>query len=287
MRNVFWHRDQGLWNHGLVQRMRKGAPHRAAYLAGMATLVGTDTAILAARVLGRRARFAGLGSLLRSVQVPTTPVLYLDIGLHQEAAELIVSLDKILGPRCGDLSWAGFEANPSSLKKVREKLGGRDADRLVPGALVLEVPDSGELQLFLDDGDGKGDSLYREGGEAVTVPAFRLSDWLAEQGVALDETIVILRMNIEGAERPVIQDLVAAGLADKVDGWYGLWDDVGKIDPQAGEDFARELSAAGIERLTYNGRDLKVPFRWRLISYDVQTSLLCGLKRVKRGGGAA
>jgi FkbM family methyltransferase len=282
MRSLFWHRDQGLWNHGLVQRMRRGAPHRIAYLAGMASLVGTDTAILAARVLGRRARSAGVGSLLRSVRVTSTPVLYLDIGLHQEAAELIVSLDKILGPRCEQLSWAGFEANPASLQKVRERLAGRDGQRLVPGALVLDVPESGELQLFLDDGDGKGDSLYREGGEAVTVPAFRLSDWLEEQGIALDETIVILRMNIEGAERPVIQDLIAAGLADKVDGWYGLWDDVGKIDPQAGDDFARELADAGIDRLTFNGRDLKVPFRWRLISYDVQTSLLRGLERVER-----
>ena len=282
MRSLFWHRDQGLWNHGLVQRMRRGAPHRIAYLAGMASLVGTDTAILAARVLGRRARSAGVASLLRSVRVTSTPVLYLDIGLHQEAAELIVSLDKILGPRCGQLSWAGFEANPASLQKVRERLAGREGQRLVPGALVLDVPESGELQLFLDDGDGKGDSLYREGGEAVTVPAFRLSDWLEEQGIALDETIVILRMNIEGAERPVIQDLIAAGLADKVDGWYGLWDDVGKIDPQAGDAFAKELSAAGIDRLTFNGRDLKVPFRWRLISYDVQTSLLRGLKRVER-----
>ena len=124
MRSLFWHRDQGLWNHGLVQRMRRGAPHRIAYLAGMANLVGTDTAILAARVLGRRARSAGVGSLLRSVRVTTTPVLYLDIGLHQEAAELIVSLDKILGPRCGQLSWAGFEANPASLQKVRERLAG-------------------------------------------------------------------------------------------------------------------------------------------------------------------
>jgi len=72
---------------------------------------------------------------------------------------------------------------------------------------------------------------------------------------------VILRMNIEGAEQFVIQDLIDAGLHRSIDGYYGMWDDLSKVDPSAAKTFRRLLRDNGISTITFNDRDLETSAR--------------------------
>jgi hypothetical protein len=139
--------------------------------------------------------------------------------------------------------------------------------------------------LFGDEsGDGISSSLYRPGPAQRRVPALRLSDWLRHESLADGGRVLLLRMNIEGAEPEVIADLIDAGLHGYVDGWYGLWDDMGKIDPQRDAAFRRLLRAHGIRPVTFNGRDLRWPWRVRCIAYDMRTSLRAGARRLARAG---
>jgi hypothetical protein len=102
-------------------------------------------------------------------------------------------------------------------------------------ALGYEIPLGGSIRLYDDGGFGLGDSIYGKGERNEEVQAVRLSDWLKkEAGLDQGRFIRLLRMNIEGAEYEVIGDLFDRGLTSRMAGFYGLWDDVGKIDAERG-----------------------------------------------------
>ncbi len=110
----------------------------------------------------------------------------------------------------------------------------------------------------------------------------RLSDWLREKNISLEDRICLLRMNIEGAEFDVLQDLVESGLATNVDGYYGMWDDVSKINVKRDVEFREFLSRNGIRSMTFNGRDVRWRFRMKCIEYDMNTSVMVGSRRLER-----
>ena len=122
----------------------------------------------------------------------------------------------------------------------------------------------------------------------VSLPkADRLSDWLRERNIALEDRICLLRMNIEGAEYDVLQDLVASGLAPHIDGYYGLWDDISKTAIPRDREFRTFLSRHHIRSFTFNGRDVRWGVRRKCIAYDLHTSVLAGLRRLERRSPAA
>jgi hypothetical protein len=86
-------------------------------------------------------------------------------------------------------------------------------------------------------------------------------------------------MNIEGAELDVIRDLVESGEAGVVDGWFGMWDYVAKIDPERDRVFRALLADAGISPFTFNGRDFLFRPRLACIEYDIHTSILGAMRR--------
>ena len=133
--------------------------------------------------------------------------------------------------------------------------------------------------LYQDSGRGSGDSLYRRSDSYEEVGATRLSDWLLRRNIILQRGICLLRMNIEGAEYDVIRDLVERGLAQNIDGYYGMWDDVFKIDQQRDEAFRAFLTANRIHPFTFNGRDMRWSWRRRCIEYDINTSVLARLHK--------
>jgi len=112
----------------------------------------------------------------------------------------------------------------------------------------------------------------------------RFSDWLRDNRLTLRASICLLRMNIEGAEFDVIQDLVDHGLAGFIDGYYGMWDDTSKIDARRGEELRALLVANNIAPFTFNGRDLRVAARKKCIEYDDVTSIQAGLRRIRAAG---
>jgi FkbM family methyltransferase len=247
------------------------------YKAIVLTIIILDTLLLSLRALLRRVSLVGVSRILARARVPGhIPVLYLDLGTHKEGTELAWMVDRILPGICDSFEAYGFEASRESFAQVSKRFAGRNVS-IVHKALCREVPSSGKVTLYKDSGRGSGDSLYRHSDSYEEVDATRLSDWLIERSIILQRGICLLRMNIEGAEYDVIEDLVETGLARNIDGYYGMWDDVFKIDQQRDEAFSAFLKANRIHPFTLNGRDMRWPWRRRWIQYDINTSVLASL----------
>ena len=90
-------------------------------------------------------------------------------------------------------------------------------------------------------------------------------------------------MNIEGAEYDVIEDLVESQLARYISGYYGMWDDVSKIDMQRDDRFRAFLAKNQIHPFTFNGRDIPWAVRMSCIEYDINTSVLTGMRKLETG----
>ena len=195
-----------------------------------------------------------------------------------------------------------FEAGGEHFRDAAAELAGLERVRLHHLALVGPDHEGDEVRLYKSGGKGKADSLFEERGtEFETVPAGRLSAVIADEGWDLAKTPVIVRMNIEGAEQFVIDDLLAAGLAGAVDGYYGMWDDLSKLDPDADQRFQRAARPQGIQTMTFNDRDLAtfgdrplmlsprelpttlrdLTFRWRrhVIRSDIESAIEAGVSR--------
>ena len=187
-----------------------------------------------------------------------------------------------------ELHVLGFEASAEHFRKVSVVLGDLDHGRLHQVALVGPDHVGDEVRLYKAGGEGEGDSLFATRGEEYeSVPAQRLSQVLADEGYVLSKTPVILRMNIEGAEHFVIEDLIDAGLNIFIDGYYGMWDDLSKIDPNADGRFRQLLRDHQISNITFNDRDLPVWLRRYAIRADIETSVRAGLARIKSDEGDA
>jgi FkbM family methyltransferase len=208
-------------------------------------------------------------------------VLYLDCGTHKEAAEARQVI-RWLGDRC-DLHVLAVEASPAHFEDAKMALADLPNVRLLHVALVGPDHEEDSVKLHRAGGDGRADSLFASRGEDYDiVPAKRLSRVLADEGWDIRGVPTLLRMNVEGAEQFVVEDLVNAGLHEQIDGYYGLWDDLSKIDPDADEAFRRLLREVGISKITFNDRDLPVKSRRFAIRSDMIGSVRAGL--VRTGG---
>jgi FkbM family methyltransferase len=294
---VLWHPHQKLWNWPLVSAVRRTVSYRPAQQAAIATLIGSDSALLTARVLGRRLR-RRTGAQARAASDERPRILYIDCGVHKRG-EQIRWMHRWFGERF-ELHVLGFEASAEHIREAREALGDLELVELHHAALVGPDHVGEEVRLYKEGNSGKGDSLFAaRGQEYEVVPARRLSEVLLTGGHELEGVPVILRMNIEGAERGVIEDLVAAGIEDRVDGYYGMWDDLSKIDPAADREFRRLLGEHHISTITFNDRDLVTTHGHRLslrlrgaflrlrrhaIRADIETSVRAGLARAQDAG---
>jgi len=280
LRAVLWHPYKGFWNKAVLNVATR--PTKALNHLVVASIVASDTAVLFARAVVRRARLAGWQAVLAPVRVPAdVRVLYLDVGTHRAGAELRWMAERVL-PRCvGYFEAYGFEPSGRSFEAASKALAHLPQVHMVRAALVQEVPAGGTVRLHTSRHSLR-DSIHRVGDSYEEVEAHRLSDWLPAHGIDLERTVCLLRMNIEGAEFDVLTDLVEQGLADKVDGYYGMWDDLLKFDPERDRRFRHYLRRHGIRSLTFNGRDMDWAIRRRCIRYDVHTSLLAGLRRIGR-----
>lgn len=279
MLRTLWHRHQGLWNWDLVTRLTPDVACAKPPKSALSwCLVWIDTLILAARFVLRRAgsrlRLAG-----RHARVPVA-VTYIDVGTHVAAKELLLMRQHVL-PRCADtFRCVGIEANPESFERVRERVGDDPNVSLVNAAVCRHVPAGGTVQLFLH-GDGHGDSLHRTSGASMQVPAIRLSD-IVRAEASDPGRIIIVRMNVEGAEYEAILDLYENGLLDRVDAFYGMWDDLSKIDPKLDAEMTAFMRTHGVRTTTFNERDFVSGFRVRVIAYDLRTSILFPARRRAR-----
>jgi FkbM family methyltransferase len=278
---IFWHPHQGLWNWTLIGIIKKCIPLSIINKTIIFIIIQIDNLLLLIRVLARRIIKTGLKSIFNiDIFLNIDGLLYFDLGTHREANELSVVTDLIL-PRLGNNYRAfGFEASRAFYEEVKSKYVHKKNVKMINCALCFELPKTGKVKLFIDPEGGDGNSIYRNNfAKFEEVVAVRLSDWIRRNQIDLSKHVCLLRMNIEGAEYDVIKDLVDSHLAEHIDGYYGMWDDVSKIDIHRDKEFRALLAKHDISPITFNGRDLKDPLRMMIIKYDIKTSLLSGLNK--------
>ena len=263
---VVWHPHQKLWNWRLVGILA----HVPGSKRVVTALVWADSVLLAARVLARRVDRLTLLELIRPPSLPEH-ALYVDCGVHREGRELEFMY------RCfgGRAAMIGFEASDEHYAAARRALASMPALDLRHAALVGPDHSQPTVRLYKAGGGGRGDSLFAERGQTFeSVRAVRLSDVLHEFYDTHGDVPTLIRMNIEGAELFVVEDLIDSGLRSKVSGFYGMWDDLSKIDRRKDTEFRHLLRRNGIHSVTFNDRDLGHPLREWAIRYDLTTSLL-------------
>jgi len=278
---------RGLYDGYLDQRIRKKVRLRPIAMLVIRMIAVIDTVIHPLRVLCRRASMLGPAKLFSKKRISNDiPILYFDMGTHEAAKELDVMVNNILPSICQNFRAYGFEASLGLFEKAKEKFAGRTNIDFVNAAVGYMIPKDGKIRLFIDPVDGQGNSIYRANyTEYEEVEAIRFSDWLCQENIDLKNSICILRMNIEGAEYDVIMDLIDSGLVKYIDGYYGSWDDVAKIDKERDDEFQVLLEENHISPLCFDERDYKLSLRMiraRCIQYDIRTSILKGMRRIKR-----
>ena len=232
---------------------------------------------MAARALRRRIAALGPGSVFASTVPAGARVVYVDIGMHKKALQLRYMKD-VFGSVLS-LRTFGFEAHPDYFREAEAAVRPGPGDTLLHAAVV--GPGQGRsVRLNLNGGEGLGDSIVRNrGGEGIDVPAVRLSEILRSSGIEHSDEVVILRMNIEGAELYVLEDLEQTGLLGRVDGYYGYWDDPLKIGGEVAARFQEIMARTGIDNFPFNDRDFRNPVRLAAVKYDLVTSIRAGLGR--------
>ena len=277
---MLWHPHQGLWNWALVRTIRRFVPIPPIHTVIIGVIILLDTFILFLRAIVRRVSLLGLTRIFAKARVPDDiSVLYLDFGTHKEGAELSLMVDDFLPQVCNNFEAYGFEASQESFEQADEKFSGRENVRIIHKAVCHVLPSDGKIRLYHDLKSGLGDSLHRQTASYEEVEALRLSDFLCN--VVMDNRIILLRMNVEGAEYDVIKDLVESGAAKYINGYFGMWDDVSKFDIQRDDEFRTFLLKNQIYTFTFNGRDLRVPFRRKCITYHIQTHILTSLLQLQ------
>jgi len=175
----------------------------------------------------------------------------------------------------------GFDASQESYVQVRKKFDKKKNVWIFKRAFCNCNTVDGKIKLYHHD-DGLGDSVYRKGTSFEEVKSSKFSDWLLENEVILCDKICLIRMNIEGAEYDVLKDLVECGLYKYIDGYFGMWDDLSKIDRQRDKAFRNFLLKHKIYPITFNGRDLGFSLRIKCIQYEVETCIQSGLRNMAR-----
>ncbi len=280
---LFWHPHQGLGNARLFAWIGKRIASKRVSNFVSSAIVHLDTAILFIRVVFRRLRFLGPVRLWSKTKIhDDAELLYLDLGTHKEGAELGLVIDQILPPVASRVRAFGFEANAASFEQASAKFADHPDVRILHAALVEKIPKGGRVRLYTDDSEGYEDSLYRKSDTYEDVKALRLSDFLGEQISDGRKRIILLRMNIEGAEFDVIRDLVETGNSESIAGYFGMWDDLSKLSVQRDCEFRRFLRKHRITKITFNGRDLRFPSRIRCIAYEIHTAILRAQRGMKK-----
>jgi len=255
---------EGFWNRTNIAAWRR--------LGSEKPLIVLDSLYLAIVAVVARLRRAGLRHLFR-FSPPAVHVVYIDVGLHKSGRQLRLVANR-LGP---NLRAYGFEANPHHLRDFGSSSLPDPRVEVINAALVGPHHSGDTVKLYLDGRSGVGDSLLpAQGKKVIEVPAMRLSRFMNERGIEPSQSAVILRMNIEGAEPEVIDDLIKAGLDQYVDGYFGMWNDVGKKDgPKAEAAFLHVLRQRGISHFTFNDRDRRFGrVRELIIWYHLTTAVL-------------
>ncbi|HAC62796.1 MAG TPA: hypothetical protein DCF68_04495 [Cyanothece sp. UBA12306] len=294
-KNINWylrHPHQGLYNKNIRGKIR-GIFAKSTAEPIIKFIFYLDTLLLFIRVFFKRINLLGLGATIK-LAVPDfsaknndktsqkIKLLYFDLGTHKNADELYWMAHKILPSLGYQYQAYGFEAFPKFFEEAQKRFGEIGNVTFINKALCLSPPPNGKLKFYISPvGDGVGNSIYKDQFQNYEeVDAVKFSDWLRKEGINLEDSICLLRMNIEGAEFDVISDLIESELTQYIDGYFGSWDDVSKIDLQKDELFRSLLKANHIDKIPFHVGDIVSPFRCNAIKYHIITCVEYGRQKI-------
>lgn len=140
------------------------------------------------------------------------------MGLCYDAAEINLFIDHIV-PKFKNITYSvyGFEADPDSAKKVKERYKNN------PNVHIENIAISnskGIVKLYKSDNGGLGNSIFPSKNNVdpfkfYEVESNTFSNWLFEKNINLDKCINILKVNIEGAELYLWEDFKQNNLRNK------------------------------------------------------------------------
>jgi len=262
-----WHPHQKLWNWTLLLIINKVVFIKPLSKKIIDSIIKIDTNLLKKKLENNPE------NVNKSGYTPEKPINYFDLGTHEEANELNWVAREILPEFPNPKNLFAFEANPESFDIAKQNTDDLSNLTFLNLALVKDIPENGMVRLF-KLGDGLGDSIYRtDKSTYVDVPAKKLSDIIKENNIDLENSINVIRMNIEGCEYDVIEDLLENDLIKYFDGFYGMWDDVGKIDPDRDLEFRKLLKKVNVHPYPFNGRDMAIEARKQLIKKSLYLSI--------------
>jgi FkbM family methyltransferase len=255
---IFWHPHQKLWNWSIlgIIYLFFGDSQLAKFLDTQ--IIKLDTSLWNSKLnkISSRAERNGYNK--------NKTIRYFDLGTHKEAEEL-KWMHSFLSEFTNPIQIFGFEAHPDHYNEASINTGSLDYVEIYNFALVHQLPKTDTVRLYTGTG-GLSDSIYRSYKKTyIDVPAMTFSQFLVHNNIDLSESINLIRMNIEGAEWDVIKDLIDKDLLQYFDGFFGMWDDLSKIDLQKDKEFRALLKEHKIHTFPFNGRDMKIQIRINLI----------------------
>lgn len=140
----------------------------------------------------------------------------------------------------------GFDAEKCSIKYCNKTYKNYKNIHIFHTAISNKDDDT--VKLFLQDDGGKknvkqGNSIYATkdnvGEQFQEVKNTKFSKWIKENNINLDNSINIVRINIEGAEWDFFKDIESTGIIKKIKIFMGTGTDIHKV---------KELKDAGIEQ---------------------------------------
>lgn len=272
---IIWlinHPHQGLWTWNLIELADKFLPKFLLKIFFRILVYGDSFILWLNLIFGRRT------TTNKTKYTPETPINYFDLGTHSVPKELEWISKSFLRKLPNPYKIYAFEANPDSYQKAKKTILDIPNAEIFNYALVQNIPPSGVVRLYLGSNSTE-DSLYRVNDtNSIDVPALKFSDFL--KNTNFSESINLLRMNIEGAENDIIQDLVEADLLDNFAGFYGMWDDLSKIDFEKDLKFRTLLKEKNITPFTFNGRDMRFSIRKNLILRSLKNDILRNDERI-------
>lgn len=182
----------------------------------------------------------------------TEIIHYIDIGLHEHAVEI-----EMFVTACNELGFGykvyGIEANPTYIPALRAKFSN-DPNISIFNYAVSDT--NGKINLYPSPASGgQGSSIYPtknnvDRNSPIVVQAIRLSEFMS--GIELGDTNV-LKYNIEGAELPMMQDLISSGSYKAFDIYCGSTPDIEKVSEIADkqDQYLKMLSNYSINRMDF------------------------------------
>lgn len=144
---------------------------------------------------------------------------YFDLGLWKDAAEIEIMVEDIF-PKFENITYNiyGIEANPNFCESIRKKFANYKNIKIFNLAINNQKNDI--VKLYKANNQELGNSIFKtknnvSENDFYIVPSNTFSNWLCENNIELENSINILKVNIEGSELFLWQDFKDNNLVSK------------------------------------------------------------------------